>query len=79
MNYFSSIIITFKETGKMNFLSQDYGFKPDSVFVNDNEREFSNQSMEDLLFYWMKMNLVLKWDGMIHQLLVVICLMEFRK
>ena len=51
LNYFSSIIITFKETGKMNFLSQDYGFKPDSVFVNDNEREFSNQSMEDLLFY----------------------------
>ena len=40
LNYFSSITITFKESGKMNFLGQNYNFRPDHVLVNDNERDF---------------------------------------
>ena len=40
LNYFSSITITFKETGNMNFLGQNYNFRPDYVWVNGNERNF---------------------------------------
>jgi len=44
LNYFSSITITFKETGNMHFLSQEYKFKPDLVLVNDKERDFVQSS-----------------------------------
>ena len=40
LNYINSIIITFKETGRINFLSQGYQFKPDYVLVNGIERDF---------------------------------------
>ena len=40
LNYLSSITITFKETGTVPFLNQNYILKPDYVLVNDKERDF---------------------------------------
>jgi len=51
LNYFSSIKITFKETGNINFLGLDYAFKPDFVLVMKKKEILNNQLMENILFY----------------------------
>ena len=45
LNYFCSVKITFKNNGKNHFLSQNYEFKPDYVWVNENRIEYE-QSIE---------------------------------
>ena len=40
LNFLCTVKITFKETGKNNFLGQNYEFKPDYVWVNENPIEY---------------------------------------
>ena len=40
LNFLCTVKITFKETGKNQFLGQNYEFKPDYVWVNENPIEY---------------------------------------
>lgn len=51
LNYFSSVKITFKDSGINQILGQNYESKPDYVWVNEHQIEYHNQLMENILFY----------------------------